>query len=103
MLQIIKKHDVDSAVRVLFEHAGPVFQEQVIKWGAVHADQRRCAEACLLHALCETDSWTGPCIAALTWASSCILPTRKSGRIRRQCLGQSWHVTQLTRLYQWSA
>ena len=40
-MQIIKKHDVDAAVKILFEHAGPVFKEQVIKWGAVHADKRR--------------------------------------------------------------
>ena len=58
LLQIIKKHDVDSAVRILFEHAGPVFQEQVRKWGAVHADQRRCAEACL-HMPGSLDSQTG--------------------------------------------
>ena len=103
MLQIIKKHDVDSAVKILFEHAGPVFQEQVIKWGAVHADQRRCAEACLLHSFYETNSWTRPCIAALTWACLCILPTRQSRHIRRQRLRQSWHSTQLTSLAQWSA
>ena len=54
-MQIVKKHDVDAAVKILFEHAGPVFQEQVIKWGAVHADQRRCAlfwkcvDACALN------------------------------------------------------
>ena len=40
-MQIIKRHDVDAAVKILFEHAGPVFKEQVIKWGAVHADKRR--------------------------------------------------------------
>ena len=40
-LQIIKEHDVDGAVNILFEHAGPLFKEQVIKWGAVHADKRR--------------------------------------------------------------
>lgn len=40
-MQIIKMHDVDAAVKILFEHAGPHFQEQVIKWGAVHADKRR--------------------------------------------------------------
>lgn len=40
-MQIVKAHDVDAAVKILFEHAGPHFQEQVIKWGAVHADQRR--------------------------------------------------------------
>ena len=77
MLQIIRKHDVDSAVRILFEHAGPLFQEQVIKWGAVHADQRRCAEACL-HMLGSLDKYTAsqtrPCTAALTWASSQTLP-----------------------------
>ncbi len=39
--QIIKEHDVDGAVNILFEHAGPLFKEQVIKWGAVHADKRR--------------------------------------------------------------
>ena len=39
--QIVKKHDVDSAVRVLFKNAGPKFQEHVVKWGAVHADDRR--------------------------------------------------------------
>lgn len=41
-MQIIKRHNVDEAVKILFDHAGPQFKEQVIKWGAVHADQRRC-------------------------------------------------------------
>lgn len=40
--QIVKKHDVDSAVRILFKNAGEQFQEHVVKWGAVHADKRRC-------------------------------------------------------------
>ena len=76
-LQIIKKHDVDSAVRILFEHAGPLFHEQVIKWGAVHADQKRCAKACL-HMPGSLDSHTGSqtrhSTAALTWVHLCILP-----------------------------
>ena len=88
LLQIIKKHDVDSAVKILFEHAGPIFQEQVIKWGAVHADQRRCAEACL-HMPGSLDSqnvsWTGPCTAVVTWQHT-----------RRRCLGHIWHLIQRT-------
>ena len=51
--QIVKKHDVDSAVKVLFKNAGPVFQEQVVKWGAVHADKRRCPHAHILEACGE--------------------------------------------------
>lgn len=43
MAQIIKRHDVDSAVKILLKNAGPVFKEQVVKWGAVHAEKRRCA------------------------------------------------------------
>jgi hypothetical protein len=37
----VKKHDVDAAVQILFKNAGPLFQDHVIKWGAVHADKRR--------------------------------------------------------------
>ena len=48
MAQIIKRHDVDSAVKILLKNAGPVFKEQVIKWGAVHAEKRRCAPHALL-------------------------------------------------------
>lgn len=40
-LQIVKKHDVDSAVRILLRNGGSSFEEKVIKWGAVHADERR--------------------------------------------------------------
>ena len=94
---------MDSAVEILFEHAGPVFHEQVIKWGAVHADQRRCAGACLHmpeNRISHTESWTALCIAALTRARSCILPTQQMEDIRRQCLRESRHLTQLTGLYQ---
>ena len=41
--KIIKRHDVDSAVKILLKNAGPGFKEQVVKWGAVHAESRRCA------------------------------------------------------------
>lgn len=40
-MQIVKKHDVDSAVRILLRNGGSSFEEKVIKWGAVHADERR--------------------------------------------------------------
>jgi len=40
-IQIVKKHDVDSAVKILFKNAGPQFQDHTVKWGAVHADERR--------------------------------------------------------------
>lgn len=42
-LQIVKKHDVDSAVKILFKNAGSQFQDHTVKWGAVHADERRSA------------------------------------------------------------
>jgi hypothetical protein len=44
-VQIVKKHDVDAAVKILFKNAGPVFHEHVVKWAAVHADQRRYSHA----------------------------------------------------------
>ncbi|KAK9918842.1 hypothetical protein WJX75_007445 [Coccomyxa subellipsoidea] len=40
--KIVKKHDVDSAVRILLRNGGSSFEEKVIKWGAVHADERSC-------------------------------------------------------------
>ncbi|EIE21902.1 Lecithin:cholesterol acyltransferase [Coccomyxa subellipsoidea C-169] len=39
---VVKKHDVDSAVKILLKNGGPLFHDHVVKWGAVHADERSC-------------------------------------------------------------
>lgn len=42
-MQVVKKHDMDSAMELVLANAGEDFRQHVKKWGAVHADPERSA------------------------------------------------------------